>query len=357
MKKHLHMAAWPFLIVLAVTGCRTGNPAISDLKLRPLRDTIGFAQYSWQVDSIMARIIRGGWKLTHTSECKMVICPHDDYTYVGALYPEVLSGISANNLILLGVAHPAQKMGIEDSLVFGSYSMWKGPWGNVGVSEAGKEIFDLLRNNCAIINDSLQKAEHSLESMVPYLQYFNRNISIIPILVPSMKPERMKECGKQLAGAISEVAAKHGWTWGRDFAIVATTDAVHYGNEDWGGADYAFYGCDKAGNKRALNHEEEIVSNCFSGQVSPEKIALFNRYTLDSADYHKYKWTWCGRYSIPVAMYTGYFLNSSTPLTGEVKGYSTSITGKHIPVDDLGMGRTAIATDCHWVGYAAVCLR
>jgi MEMO1 family protein len=26
----------------------------------------------------------------------------------------------------------------------------------------------------------------------------------------------------------------------------------------------------------------------------------------------------------------------------------------HIPVDDIRMGRTAIATNCHWVGYAAL---
>jgi len=37
--------------------------------------------------------------------------------------------------------------------------------------------------------------------------------------------------------------------------------------------------------------------------------------------------------------------------------YSTSIASEHIPVDDIRMGRTAIATDCHWVGYAAIANR
>lgn len=356
MKRVLQTSGWLIFSLITIT-CTNRSSSNSDLKIRPLKDTVGFAQYSWQVDSLMSRISRDGWKKTDGLPWKMVICPHDDYAYVGALYPEILNNISADNIILIGVAHTAQKMGIEDSLVFDSYSAWKGPWGNVPVSDARNELFDLLKNKSAIINDSLQKAEHSLEALVPFLQYFNKKISIIPVLVPSMSPQRMEECGRELAQAIRTVASRRRWEWGKDFAIVATTDAVHYGNEDWGGAGYAYFGCDEEGNKSAIRHENEIVRNCFSGQVSPEKIRLFSRYTLDSADFHKYKWTWCGRYSLPVAMYTCYFLSSPKPLAGEVIGYSTSITGKHILVDDLGMGRTAIATGCHWVGYAAIGFR
>jgi hypothetical protein len=58
-----------------------------------------------------------------------------------------------------------------------------------------------------------------------------------------------------------------------------------------------------------------------------------------------------------VALYISYYLNDSQPLNGEIVGYSTSITAAHIPVDDIRMGRTAIATDSHWVGYAAIGFR
>jgi hypothetical protein len=90
------------------------------------------------------------------------------------------------------------------------------------------------------------------------------------------------------------------------------------------------------------------------GEVKPENIRLFNKYTLNPDNFREYIWTWCGRYSVPVALYTTYYLNGSKSINGEVIGYSTSITGTHIPVDDIRMGRTAIATDCHWVGYAAI---
>jgi MEMO1 family protein len=326
----------------------------SGRSLRPLRDTIGFAQYSWQMDSLMSRMRRTGWHKNPGSPWKLVICPHDDYTYVGSLYPELLQNIKAPNLIIIGVAHKAAQLRIEDSLVFDSYTDWKGPFKNVPVSPARNEIYKLLAGRYAILSDTLQKVEHSIEAIIPYLQYFNRNITIIPILVPAMNPVRMEECGKALADAIRTIAKNHKWEWGSDYAIVVTSDAVHYGNEDWGGADHAYFGCDEHGNMKAREHEAGIIDSCFEGIVTLEKIRLFSSLTLNAKNFHEYKWTWCGRYCVPTALYTSYYLNDDSSLSGELVGYSTSITSVHIPVDDIGMGHTAIATNCHWVGYAAI---
>jgi AmmeMemoRadiSam system protein B len=353
----LHMIWIGSLLLLSIIllSCNSQEQVKKEMfTIRPLKDTIGFARYSWQMDSLMARMDRSGWKEAGGLPWRFAICPHDDYTYVGKLYPGLIQNIKAPNLILIGVAHRAAQLNIEDSLVFDSYTYWKGPWKNVPVSPAREEIYSLLAGKFAIVNDTLQKVEHSVEAMVPFLQYFNRDISIIPVLVPAMSPDRMQQCGKALAEAIKEVAEKHKWQWGSDYAIIVTTDAVHYGNEDWGGVDRAYYGCDDAGNAKARAHEAEIIDSCLKGEVTPARIRLFSDYTLNRDNYREYKWTWCGRYSVPVALYTSYYLNDSKPLSGELIGYSTSITSKHIPVDDIRMGRTAIATDCHWVGYAAL---
>jgi MEMO1 family protein len=354
VKRSLQILA--VLTILGIlSGCRTVNHGLQQAKnVRHLVDTIGFAQYAWQMDSLMARLDRKGWEKEDGLPWKLVICPHDDYTYVGKLYPELLQNIKAKNLFLIGVAHKAARLGIEDSLVFGSFKYWKAPWKNVPVSPANEELFNLLKGRFAIMSDTLQRVEHSLEAMIPFLQYFDRDITIIPILVPAMSPDRMEECGKALAEAIRQVTFKHKWEWGSDYAIVATTDAVHYGNQDWGGADMAFFGCDSTGNRKALQHEDEIIKKCLVGNVMQENFRLFSAYTLKTENYKEYKWTWCGRYCVPVALYTSFFLNDSKPLNGELVGYSTSITSDHIPVDDIRMGRTAIAADCHWVGYAAL---
>jgi len=344
-----------FVLMLVIISCNSGNKFKNEIvKIRPLKDTIGFAQYPWQMDSLIARLESNGWKRSEGLPWKLAICPHDDYTYVGKLYPELLQNIKAPNMILIGVAHKAAQLGIEDSLVFDSFSAWKGPWKNINVSPAREEIYKLLAKKFAIVNDTMHKVEHSVEAMIPFLQYFNRNITIIPILVPAMNPHRMQSCGKALAEAIRTVAKDHKWEWGTDFSIVVTTDAVHYGNEDWGGIDRAYFGCDENGNIRAREHESAIIDSCLKGDILPEKIRQFSDYTLNPQNFREYKWTWCGRYSVPVALYTSYYLNNDKPLTGELIGYSTSITSTHIPVDDIGMGRTAIATNCHWVGYASI---
>ena len=343
------------ILIVCLSGCaqRRPNKPVAE-KIRPLRDTVGYAQYSWQMDSLMARLDRKGWNKTGGEPWKLAICPHDDYTYVGTLYPEILQNVKAPNIILIGVAHRAAQLGIEDSIVFDSFTKWKGPWNNIPVSPVREELLDILRNKYAIVSDTLHKIEHSVEAMIPFLQYFNKDITIVPILVPAMSPDRMQQCGKALADAISAVVKKHGWKWGSDYSIVVTTDAVHYGNEDWGGVDYAYYGCDERGNTRARDHEADIIRNCFDGEITPENIRLFSKYTLNSHNYREYIWTWCGRYSVPVALYSAFYINGSKPVNGELIGYSTSITSSHIPVDDLRMGCTAIATDFHWVGYAAI---
>ena len=51
------------------------------------------------------------------------------------------------------------------------------------------ELFSLLKGRFAIISDTLQKVEHSVEAMIPFLQYFDKDISIISILVPAMRPD------------------------------------------------------------------------------------------------------------------------------------------------------------------------
>ncbi len=355
MKNLILIAVTVTAVVLLLAGC-SGRSGVEskEYSVRPLKDTVGFAQYAWQMDSLMARLDRKGWSEPGGEPWKMAICPHDDYTYVGTLYPELLSNVKAPNLILIGVAHYAAGMGIEGSLVFDTFSHWKGPWKDVPVSPVREELYDLLKDGYAIISDTLHVSEHSVESMIPFLQYFDRDVNIVPILVPAMDPDRMQNVGHALADAIQKVTSERGWEWGKDYAIVVTTDAVHYGNEDWGGIDRAFFGCDDAGNQKARDYEHEIIDNCLRGEVGPDNFRLFSKYTLDPDDFHNYIWTWCGRYCVPTTLYTAYYLNGSKPLNGELVGYSTSITRDHIPVDDIRMGRTAIATDCHWVGYAAL---
>ena len=258
------------LLVVVFMIISASNPA--DRIRKPI-DPVGFATRSWQMDSVMNRITRyqsvqmntalNNSRMQKFNQWKVAICPHDDYTYVGWLYPTVLRNIKANTVLLIGVAHKAKKYNVENRMVFDSYDYWQEPYGPVKIDPLREAIMNKLPRSTYIVHDSLQQAEHSLEAIVPFLQYFNKNVRVVPILIPYMSFKTMKSLSSALAGALYDLSQDNNQDFkiGRDYAIVISTDAVHYGCEDWGGSDYAFYGCDTAGFKKAVDHEYEIIGN------------------------------------------------------------------------------------------------
>ena len=351
---------------LILTVLMSSNPPY---RIRKPVDPVGFATRSWQMDSLMKRINRiQGMKLNESREINMIkkftswkfaISPHDDFTYVGWLYPALLANVKAGTVILLGVAHKAKQFNIENNMVFDSYDYWQEPYGPVKVSGLREAIMNKLPRSTYIVHDSLQQAEHSVEAIVPFLQYYNNRVEIVSILIPAMSFATMKNLSSALAGALDELGEYNNMNLkiGRDYALVASSDAVHYGCEDWGGSDYAFYGCDSAGFKKAVDHEYEIMRGCLLGQVSEKRTEDFTKYTVQDTNFRTYKWTWCGRYSVPFGLLTLLQLEKlqhSNPSSGQLVGYSTSINQKPIPVDDLKMGVTAKANIKHWVGYPAI---
>jgi AmmeMemoRadiSam system protein B len=353
-----------FALMLASSSSLARTDA--KLSMRALADTVGFAHRAWQMDSVMARIrshnrddlVRArqpagtAWRAT--------ICPHDDYTYASWLYPAVLRNIKAKTVIIFGVAHKAWRYNLEHRLVFDSFSSWRGPYGKVTVSPLRDEIIKRLPADMAVVNDPMQSEEYSVEAMIPFLQYQNRDVEIISILVPFMDFERMQTISRQLAKTLFATMKRNNLRWGEDVAILISSDAVHYGDEAWGGHNFAYFGTDGRGNALAEAHDREIIRTCFESKLTEKKIARFYSYTTDPDNFKKSRWSWCGRYAIPLGLLTALDLQrleKSDPLTGVPIAYATSIAQLHLNVDDLEMGRTAIATPRHWVGYAAVGFR
>ncbi len=358
MKKYLAITV---LGLFVLTSC--GNLVKDKKKTRDFVDTVGYATKAWQMDSVMSRIERiqkeeyeSHLKFKDLGAAKVVICPHDDYSYVGYLYPATLKNIKAKTVLIFGVAHKAKKLNLENQLIFDSYDYWKAPYGDVKVSELRNEIMEKLSHSIYQVNDTMQSIEHSVEAIVPFLQYFNRDVQIIHVLVPYMPYDKMKEIALVLSKAIDKTLNENKMKWGDDFAMVISSDAVHYGDEDWGGENFAFYGVSCTSYVDTKAHELDIMQT-IAGQITPGKIKRFTQYTVDDYDYKKYKWTWCGRYSVPLGLLTANYLKEmreGTPLRGRVIGYSSSYKNMPLPVKDLNMDVTAPAYDHHWVGYAAI---
>jgi AmmeMemoRadiSam system protein B len=361
MKHYLKAAGLAFLLFMLLG---LGSPAY---RIRKPVDPVGFATKAWQMDSVMKRIQRlDGRKIAEAwtsamvrpfTTWKLAVCPHDDYTYAGWLYPAVLANVRTNTVILIGVAHKAKKFRLENRMVFDSFDFWQSPYGPVRVSGLREKIMNKLPRSTYVVHDSLQQSEHSLEAIIPFLQFYNRQVEIVPILIPFMSFETMNSLSMNLAIALGKLVSEGDINLGRDYSIVVSNDAVHYGCDDWGGADYAFYGCDSNGFRLAVNHEHEIIRGCLEGEINGNKIQNFVKYTVQDTNFRSYRWTWCGRYSVPFGLLTLSKLESAlrlTPSQGILLGYSTSITQKPLPVTDLGMGSTAGASIRHWVGYAAM---
>ncbi len=351
------------LFVVFLSSCNTANKNVT---IREPVDTVGFAQHSWQMDSVICRIdslyadslknflVKDS--VNHIDYWKTAISPHDDYSYVGYLYPAVLNNVKAKTIIFFGVAHKARLLNLENQIIFDSYTFWKEPYGNIKVSPIREEIIKKLPENIYQVNDSMQSIEHSVEAIIPFLQHNNHDVQIVSIIVPYMSFERMKVISKHLSKAINYVAEQKKWEWGKDYAFVISTDAVHYGDKDWGTSELDFYGSDTAGYKKAVKHEHEIINNSLVGKLTQEKIHKFVDFTTDKNNFKKGTWSWCGRYSVPVGLLTTLELQKlqNKELKGTLVGYANSIDHKHIKVDDIGMGVTAPANIHHWVGYAAV---
>ena len=341
---------------------------MADQRLRGLADPVGFAHLAPQMDRLTARIAaQDGARLDRMladngvspdDRWRMAIAPHDDYAYAGFMYPLALRNVKADTVIIFGVAHKARQLGLEDVLVFDSFTHWHGAYGDIAVSPLRERITERLPEGTFVVHDAMHSIEHSVEAKLPFLQRANRAFRFVPILVPYMSFVRMDELARPLAEALARLLDEDGLDWGRDIALLSSTDAVHYGDEGWDGRNFARYGADEAGHAKALEHERRILRDCFDGALSSERIERFTRYTVAEHDHREYRWTWCGRYSVPFGLLVAWHLGRirrEPALSGTVLGYATSLGDQRIRVDDLdGMGVTAPATLRHWVGYAAV---
>lgn len=342
-----------FLFVLVIASCSTEKKSVKE-NIRPIHDTIGFAQYAWQLDSIYNRL-----QLKDTpnnKSWKTVISPHDDYKYAGKQYHTSLEGVNANTIILIGVAHRARNYNLQDKIIFGSFTHWKSPYGKLKVSDLNAKIQNELAKESFIVHDSMQVLEHSLEAIVPFLHKKNKELEIIPILVPYINYETIDNISSDLSNAVSKILKVNNLHFGKDVAIVISNDAVHYGTENWS-RNLAPYGVDDEGTLKAVNHDKRLINDYLTRELSMDKVKSFTKETVQESDYKAYKWVWCGRYSVPFGLAFANKLNilqNDVPLTGEFLDYASSIDHKLIQVKDLGMGTTAIATQKHWVAYASI---
>ncbi len=344
---------------------RVTIPAKGDL--RGLVDTIGFPHTAEQMDFIgkyaleieKQRFQENEKQYGFQEETPFIfgISPHDDYTLAGRTAVHIQRHIRAQTVILIGNAHWSETFGIRNKLIFGDFRFWRGPYGKVAISPLRDEILTHLPKSDFVVNRTVVETEHSLEALVPFLQYFNRNVQIIPILIPFTRWDRMNRLAEDLAGVVSEIIRENGLVLGKDIAILVSSDGMHYGDHAWSYYDYHPFGTNAAGYQKAMDYDSTLVTRFLTGQITLQKDHALYDSLIDEQDISHYKVSWCGRFSVTFAVNFMTRLMQETghrPLTGYFLRHGSSLNDAWIPVRKLHMGITGDVNLHHFVTYFSV---
>jgi len=150
-----------------------------------------------------------------------VISPHAGFIYSGSVAGEVFSSVLLpEKFILLGPNHRTMHS------LFGIMreGIWETPLGDVPVDS---ELADLLLENSDSIEEdkSAHLHEHSLEVQLPFIQYFKKNFSIVPVCVSvEATYQELEELGKAIHISIKMTEEQ--------VMIIASTDMSHYVSQE-----------------------------------------------------------------------------------------------------------------------------
>ncbi len=149
-------------------------------------------------------------------KAKAVVSPHAGYMYSGYVAAEVFSRVVIpETLVILGPNHTG--LGAPISVM--AEGVWSMPMGDVPIDG---ELAESILSLCPYAQEdhSAHLAEHSIEVQLPIIQFFRREIKMVPIVVGTRSFKPCVELGLATARAIKELE--------RDALIVASTDFTHY---------------------------------------------------------------------------------------------------------------------------------
>lgn len=145
-----------------------------------------------------------------------LVMPHAGYTYSGSVAGATISKVRfKNTFIILAPNHT----GLGKPFSIMTSGSWQTPLGKVNIDEklAGR----ILKSSSHIKEDTeAHRLEHSIEVQLPFLQYFKKDVKIVPIMLSQADISVYKEIGVQIASAIRET--------GRGVVILASSDMSHY---------------------------------------------------------------------------------------------------------------------------------
>lgn len=349
IKSSIHL----LLIVLIIILPGKMNLA-QEHNVRPVRDNVGFCWNASEMDTLMSYLSKDA-KIEPENNGLLIggISPHDDYLYAGRVYYPLYPLLHAKEVVIFGVTHGTVRKamnGPQNHLILDDYEYWKGPYKDVAVSPLREFIKSKLNKDFYMVSDKAQNIEHSIEALVPFLQYYNRDIKITPIMITQMTFARMDSVSAALSEIITDYINSNNLKPGKDIFFLISTDADHYGSD----FDNSPFGEDENAHSQATANDRRIADTYINTGITYEDIKGLSKELWGSPEINTPVPLWCGKYSVPFGMLTIHQIADRLnlkDLRGRLLKYSDTWTEKPLPVYGTHMGTTAPFSLEHWCGF------
>jgi len=332
-----------------------GMPLAAE-EVRPIKDDVGFCWNAASMRTLVDALEAREKETFRRDGLVAAVSPHDDYLYAGRIYYPLFKILRAKEVVIIGVTHGAVRKEIGDPqgiLILDEYDLWPGPAKPIAVSGLREYLKAHLDKGLFTVSNKAHALEHSIEALLPFLQYFNPGVKITPIMVSPMPFERMEEVSAKLAEVVAAFMKENKLTAGKDIAFLISSDGNHYGRD----FNNSPFGEGKEAWETALALDRRLIADYLTGTVDDAKIESLTK-ELWGKTYLDYRNTyWCGKYSIPfglLAVQKTIALDSGKKINGTLFRYSDTYSEGVLPLTKLGMGTTAPFSLRHWVSFCSV---
>ncbi|MGM0466637.1 MAG: AmmeMemoRadiSam system protein B [Acidobacteriota bacterium] len=338
------------LIVFMLIG------SLAAQETRPIRDDVGFC---WNPESMQKLIdyLESQEKEDFSAKGLVAaVSPHDDYLYAGKIYYPLFKILRTKEVVIFGVTHGTVRneiSGLQNILILDDFEYWTGLNKPIPVSELRGYLKEHLDPTVFITNNKAHEIEHSIEALLPFLQYFNPEVKITPIMVTPMPFARMDQVSAELAQKIAGYINEKNLKVGKDIFFLISSDGNHYGkdfnNSPFGEGEKAW--------KKGREFDQQLIRTYLTDITDSTKIQGLTQ-KLWGETYLDYRNTyWCGKYSIPFGLLTTektMAIVTDKKIKGQLFRFSDTYSEGVLPLKKTGMGTTAPFSLRHWVSFFSI---